>query len=403
MQLFTGAATASAIASESLDKTMKFHPVADLFPMMDAEEREAFCLDIATNGLQEDIVTALDTDDGELKIADGRHRYEACQKVGIEPRYREWEWQGDLTTLEGRTRYNDALLDTVVSLNLKRRHLTESQRAMIAAGLATMRQGERTDLPQNCGRLSQAAAARLLNVSERSVTDAKRVIEDGVPELADMVKTGDLKVSQAVRVAKMGPEKQKEIIRRGRKAAKKIIQQHKIQSLRQTAKGYGTCLYCNPEIGFDDDHVSAFVQRLEQRSKEAKRDGRAQRNYGPFFEGIALEIADMRRGETALPLQEKILAIIDASDQRDDLRHQCIEKTDLHRMLGEPWPIFNDVIAVMIDLNLVEAIKQGGKTDGARGARKILYRRSTKAASELTYEIEDDGDFPEKDVYLDRW
>jgi hypothetical protein len=59
----------------------------------------------------------------------------------------------------------------VVSLNLRRRHLNESQRAMVAAKLATMRQGERTDLEPsaNFQKVSQADAAKLLNVSPRSV------------------------------------------------------------------------------------------------------------------------------------------------------------------------------------------------------------------------------------------
>ena len=58
----------------------------------------------------------------------------------------------------------------VISKNVARRHLNESQRAMAAARLANMQQGERTDLspPANLLKVSQADAARVLNVSEGS-------------------------------------------------------------------------------------------------------------------------------------------------------------------------------------------------------------------------------------------
>jgi hypothetical protein len=77
----------------------------------------------------------------------------------------------------------DAPLNFIISLNLKRRHLNESQRAVIASKLANMRQGERTDLVQICTRLSLEQAAELLNVGRRTVAQVKAV-ERAAPEVA---------------------------------------------------------------------------------------------------------------------------------------------------------------------------------------------------------------------------
>ena len=85
--------------------------------------------DIATNGLHEPIWRHKDG-----RIIDGRNRWRACQRVGIECRHRTYE-KGD-----------DTILAWVVSKNLHRRHLTTAQRAALAADLATMKQGARTDL-----------------------------------------------------------------------------------------------------------------------------------------------------------------------------------------------------------------------------------------------------------------
>ena len=56
-------------------------------------------------------------------------------------------------------------------------------RAMVAARVANMRHGERTDLEPsaNLPKVSQREAAEKLNVSERSLRNAVQVVDHGVP------------------------------------------------------------------------------------------------------------------------------------------------------------------------------------------------------------------------------
>lgn len=62
----------------------------------------------------------------------------------------------------------------VVSLNLHRRHLDESQRAMVAGKIATLAQGSNQHAP--IGAPSQDNAADMLNVGRRSVQRAREVL-----------------------------------------------------------------------------------------------------------------------------------------------------------------------------------------------------------------------------------
>ncbi|ARJ65140.1 hypothetical protein WV31_05435 [Magnetospirillum sp. ME-1] len=85
-----------------------------------------------------------------------------------------------------------------------RRHLTESQRAAIAAKLANMQQGARTDLEPsaNLQSTSRADAAAMLNVSERSVNAAKKV-QKADPALFAKVESGEVAVSSAERTVRV--------------------------------------------------------------------------------------------------------------------------------------------------------------------------------------------------------
>jgi hypothetical protein len=95
----------------------------------------------------------------------------------------------------------------VVSLNLKRRHLDESQRAMVAKKLASLERGQR-QTGKFAGVTTQAEAASMLNVSERSVRTAGAVIDKAVPEIVTAVENGDVSVSAAAQFAKQPKEEQ---------------------------------------------------------------------------------------------------------------------------------------------------------------------------------------------------
>jgi N6-adenosine-specific RNA methylase IME4/ParB-like chromosome segregation protein Spo0J len=184
---------------------LEFHPLANIFPLIEGAEFDALVEDIRLNGQREPIVLL----DG--KILDGRNRYRACLLAGENPASISY--------------FGDDAVSFVVSLNLRRRHLDESQRAVVAAKLANMKQGSRTDLSP-IGEMSQSQAAEMLNVGKRSVERARAVIDEGASELIAEVEQGRISVSAAADVATLPKPQQAEIVARGEKeileAAKQI-------------------------------------------------------------------------------------------------------------------------------------------------------------------------------------
>src|SRR5262245_17601140 len=173
--------------------TLEFHALATLFPLLNGEDFDELVADIRKHGLREPIVMF------EGKVLDGRNRYRACIEAGVEPTFAHY--QGDDPAAY------------VISLNLLRRHLNESQRAMVAAKLATLRRGDNQHSP--IGETSQARAAELLNIGKRSVERAREVREHGAPELVQAVERGKLSVSAAADIASQPIDEQREIVARG--------------------------------------------------------------------------------------------------------------------------------------------------------------------------------------------
>lgn len=189
---------------------MRFHPLADLFPLMQGREFDELVADIKAHGLREPITTL----DG--MILDGRNRWRACEAAGAEPRTCEY--------------HGEDPLGWVVSLNLHRRHLDESQRAIVAAKIANLGDGQRKSAsPIGERAVTQGEAAQLLNVGKRSVERAREVLDHGSGELIAAVESGRVSVSAAADVAELPMPVQSDIVARGEReilqAAKRIREQ----------------------------------------------------------------------------------------------------------------------------------------------------------------------------------
>lgn len=185
---------------------MKHHEYAGLFPMLPDAELQSLANDIKLNGLETPITTL------NGAILDGRNRHRACEIAGVSPRFEEYTGKDPM--------------QFVISHNLHRRHLTESQRGMVAAKLATMKQGGDRAKQSIDGFASTPSgvamreAAEMLNVGEATVQRSKKIRKLGSPELVAAVEAGEVTVGAAYKVAELDHEQQRELVASGPAAIK---------------------------------------------------------------------------------------------------------------------------------------------------------------------------------------
>lgn len=194
-------------------KNYEFHEVANLFPMMSEEEFTSLKEDIKANGQIEPITIYQD------QIIDGRNRYKACEYLDLEPKVREWDGRGSLVKF-------------VYSLNMNRRHLSNSQKATIAVEMLPLLEEERRKekedfsssrergedgtfkpVTQKIGELdkskhdgeSTAQAAKIVGTNRQYVSDAKKIKQDA-PEIFEKMKSGEMNINIAKQYASLPKE-----------------------------------------------------------------------------------------------------------------------------------------------------------------------------------------------------
>lgn len=219
------------------------HPLAELFPLMEGEAFELLVADIEQNGLR----VPLDLVDN--KIVDGRNRGRACERLKIKPKTRKLPKGTDP-------------LAYVISQNLARRHLSESQRAMAAARIATLKQG-RPPKKAEKSALSQREAADAFRVDRRSIQHARKVIDDATPELVAAVDAGAISVSAAASAVDLTKAQQRKLAKasaEGGKAAAQTLrnlrrdqrEKELAKSSKALPKGKYTVILADPPWEYDD-------------------------------------------------------------------------------------------------------------------------------------------------------
>jgi len=181
------------------------HPVAELFPLIEGDELDALVEDIRANGLLHPVLVR------QGVLLDGRNRVRACETAGVP--VIEVEFYGDERAAERR----------IISENVKRRHLSTSQRALLAAQFANLPQGRPSEKGQDCPFVPVTVheAAEDFGVSDRSVKMANALLDltDDTDELV-------ASTAQAAVAAIAKGEKKAETLNKGLTEAKGVKRKH---------------------------------------------------------------------------------------------------------------------------------------------------------------------------------
>jgi len=183
--------------------TYEAHPYANEFPMMSDAELGDLAAKIKATRQEVPIVL-----DQHERVVDGRNRLAACRRAGVGP------------IVEKRIFKTDRdVLDYVTAMNLARRHLSATQRAIIADRLANLKDGQHksgmptgipdTETPLFVPSVSLDEAAEKLKVSRRHTARARRVRLNAIPEIQEMVAHEELTILPADEVAAMPEEEQR--------------------------------------------------------------------------------------------------------------------------------------------------------------------------------------------------
>lgn len=200
------------MAKHQVVKDVELNPFCAAFPEPTADEYAKLRDSIKSRGQQVPIML-----DKDGKILDGRTRFRVCQELFFKPKFAKWKGRGS----------DELYMNYVIDMNMHRRHLNTSQRAMIAAKFATLATGEKSKqnrVPdsasaENEGQLSpipkpetRAAAAKKMVVSEKSVDRAAKVIKQNPKAVAD-VESGKKTVHAALKEIEPEPVAEPEDIK----------------------------------------------------------------------------------------------------------------------------------------------------------------------------------------------
>jgi polyhydroxyalkanoate synthesis regulator phasin len=268
------------------------HPTADMFPMLSADELHDLAESIKTEGQHEAIVLSADG-----VLLDGRNRLAACEIAGVEPHFTTYS-SSDPKGL-------------ILAHNLRRRHISKGQQAMIVA------------MARSFSEHALRHQAKVHSISLTRLSNAATVLKHN-PPLAEQVRSGQLSLDAAYSTVRERQARAAEI-----QAQHGRLREHAPDLAEQVVEGLRTL----------DNAVAA----LDQRQHEEQLRQSVQHTD-------ALRLSD---GDSAPPLAQ----LVERGDITWEQAHQRAEEFLVHRrnavqqaqqalrVVAENWATVQDLAA----------------------------------------------------------
>jgi N6-adenosine-specific RNA methylase IME4 len=214
---------------------LKAHPYASLFPILSASELKELAADIKANGLRYPITLY------EGKILDGRNRYAACQRAKVKPKFDPYKGKDPL--------------GYVVSLNIKRRHLSETQRGLVAARVADIPKHIHRDGPMGPSK-TVAEAARMMAVGAMTVKRGRAVLASGSAKLIEACDGDKINLRAATKIIKLDKARQDDVVARVTDG-ERVTEAHRVVKSAEIVKrqlamptGKHRIIYADPPLDY---------------------------------------------------------------------------------------------------------------------------------------------------------
>jgi ParB-like chromosome segregation protein Spo0J len=225
---------------------LKFHPLADIFPLMEGKDFDDLVADIKANGLREPIRLY------ENQIIDGRNRYRALQRLG-DPKHSRY-LPKNFRYLNLDCNSDDGARAYVISANIHRRHLSAEQKRDLLVELVKA-SPEKSDrqLAKEAGTTHPtiAKARKQAEATGKAFPVEKRVGGDGRVRKQPQPRP---RLSEAVCDLMLGPDPEAD-----GKASKQPTKKAAAKKKAKKQTRYGPPLDVPPPVA---EQISRFVRKL---------------------------------------------------------------------------------------------------------------------------------------------
>jgi hypothetical protein len=254
----------------------EFHPLANMFPLMEGKEFDALVADIKANGLREKITLY------QGKVLDGRNRYRASVKAGVESQFEQFE--GD----------EAAATAFVISKNICRRHLSAGRKRELIAKLLKV-SPEKSD--RQIGKMAKA--------DNKTVATIRAGLEgrEEIPHISNRIDTKGRK-----QLSRRSPLPS---LHRAAKLGEKTVAKIKGTSLDNAREMDGqtnACLSRKKRREIMRVEVEHLAMRLAERAADIARElhdilWADDRNAEPLVTALALALGIAEESDAEMPGQ----------------------------------------------------------------------------------------------------